>query len=292
MQAERQPVDSVVVPLGTIDAATAVASLGLDANKPGWHKRDILDAGLARDLSNPPGPWHQDYVVVVQSLGRLRETLPLFSAEGRAKHLAVVVEQSDPTRPFHTGLAATAAESVTLGTLDWLPGARVIEVASAGWLDVHGVLAAVAAQGRRTLPLGGLRLGVAGKDTTAWAAADPQARWVSPDVDMDTVEPVDSMDVMAGPTEGPAEGPTAEGLAAQLAPVDPFNSSPAGFKTFPGRSTATLEAIDGGTWWKLTGQETAGAEPLLLDTRTGGFTETHIAHSGTSGACSWQVLRH
>ena len=290
--------DSVFVPLGTLDAATVVPAVGLGAPGEHWLERDILDPSLERDTSNQPGPWHEHYVVTASSWGRLRETLSQFSAEGRARQVLVVVEDSDPAQPVAPGLTEQPGETFIERTVDGIPGARVWGMRSTAWLDVHGVLCALAAQGRRSLPLAGMRLGLVAQ-AAPWGAGDPQARWVPEDLAVADSEPVDSVDAALHAPAGTYTEPgtlllqTATSqteLGELLPPVDPYTCSPTGFKVFPGFARASMVPLDNGRRWRLDLDEPGDSASTVWDTRAGGFTEPLMARLRDFGTVHLQCL--
>ena len=273
--------DSVFVPLGTLALDEVVKGSELVDKSGSWIERDILDSTLSRDLSNRPGPWYQCYVVVVPSIGFLRQVLPLFSVEGRAHQVVVVLETTESSRPFVSGYPVHYGESLRIWALTGFPSVTAIGITSIGWLDIHSVVSALASQQGSSLPLGGLRLGIQDPAGIPWAAADPQSRWIPAGELSDEIEPVDSLDLVIGPATPSSPG-TLRLLTAGaetrvtdlLPPVDPYLSSPIGFKVFPGYGEASLTALESGIVWRLESKATSIRLPW--DVRTGVFSEVQI----------------
>lgn len=246
-----------------------------------WVQRNLFDGNLVRDFSNPPGPWFDKYVVVVHTVGRLRQVLPLFSAEGRAKEVVIVVESFDGSRPLPPFGVSGPSVELHIEILDGAPSATVFRILSREWLDVHKILAALARQNRPSLPLQGIRLGISDSLGASWAAGDPQARWV-PDISANFAsQPVDAMDVVLDVTPESIDGsyqlqtPTGTIIISDLLqPIDPFTASPRGFEVFPQFGEIVLLASTGGQKWSL--QSLDGYILDTWDTRTLAFSEACI----------------
>lgn len=221
-----------------------------------WVLRDLTASQLSRNTELAPGPWHEIYVLVVDSIAEARQILPLLTAEGVAKELVLVIKY------WGSGLALNQAkiprvagdQILTVNNLRGLHSYRILRLKSNSWQSIHNFafdIAGCSHNDLRKLPLSGVRLGVHDVDSASWAVGDGLARWVNPDSDQSTVPVADSVDILMGSLQTPRRTTTG-GTPYVLPPVDSVIFSPSGFEVHPKNGEACLIQIPGSPWlWQL-----------------------------------------
>ncbi|WP_449373279.1 hypothetical protein [Arthrobacter psychrolactophilus] len=209
-----------------------------------WTLRDLTESYLRRDTEMAPGPWHQIYVLIVDSIAEARQILPLLTAEGVAKELVLMIKYWGSGLALgHAKIPRAAVDQVlTVNNLHGAHSYKVIRLAGNAWQDINNFVFEIAGCSHndlRKLPLSGLRLGVHDVESSSWAVGDGLARWVDPDSDQSTVPVVDSVDLLAGSLRAPGQDST-DGINQGLPPVDSVIFSPSGFDVYPKNGQATL----------------------------------------------------
>ena len=222
------------------------------------------------DLSSSPATetapaqrWHDCFVLAAPSLAQARAWLPLLSEMGKAHSVVLLLK--------HSGLGFPAAQQ-TAGQLagqhaeEGVPapdGYSAVRISAGKWVDVHASVAAALLRhrvGRRVLPLGGARIGLATPYLAPWACGDGQARVMTlgllqpEDTDIYPVdfiladEPLEISGVRqpAGVLDVTLGGHDTTGWSVSLPPVDTAVISPAGFLPYPELQCAVAEPLSGG----------------------------------------------
>jgi hypothetical protein len=237
--------------------------IGIDAEADTWVTRDLSTEPPWAFEDLKPGPWHEEYVVIAESVGQLRQHLPLFTEEGVAKKLTVVLTSSADgyLRGPHAVERANAWRPLMR---DQKPDEYSRSVSVDTWTSIHRLLIAALSISQTTgyLVLAGTRLGVTDTRGGSWAAGDTLARLDLGRHGTSGVSVVDSVDVSMGRELIPTLSKHSRGVIIpsldfgnELPPVDCAVVSPRGFNPFPQKEYATLVPVEGTNRWRLVAPE-------------------------------------
>lgn len=277
---------NALVPLGACNVNVMLDAVEAHWELTDWTYRDVRSGDLVRDISLRPGPWYARYLVVVESVAQLRLLLPLFSHEGRAREVTIIVEQ---TLQGTLGYAASNLQSLTAfrdETVSGFESSRVVQFRSNQWIDIHEVLSHLAGKARLSLPLQGLRVGVTDPISSSWVVGDPLARWVGSNYLLSDAEPVDSLDltIRSGHEQSQelrgciARTPSLSVRMPELPPVDPFTHNPSGFEPYPKGKEVVLRANGDGKTWTLSSDEEAKKSPWISGVAFSHLGEAQLAY--------------
>jgi hypothetical protein len=243
----------------SFEAPGLLEHLGIELESNSWGLREVPNRSAAISDDFGPGPWHDQYLVIAESVGQLRQHLPLFSAEGVTKSLTIVLTNGAPD--FVLERSALAAGKA------WIPLMRSgrqneysYTVSMPSWTKIHKVMVAVLGLGQRdfSLPLGGARVGIRDARGGRWAAGDPLARLDKGLLSTAEALVVDSVDISLGPGLTPTVSPhcqtieVAGDFQAELPPVDCGVISPRGFNPFPEKNILRIDPVYGTNRWTMT----------------------------------------
>ncbi|UNK47343.1 glycosyltransferase [Arthrobacter sulfonylureivorans] len=247
---------------------------------------DLTDPQSLASASGSQQRWHDNFVLAAHSIAQARQWLPLLTLSGKAHRVHLVLQNDGgahppPSRPTvaQLGVGLMVSASATAG------GYASITVAAGKWVDVHRAVTAALMhlqEGRPGSVLRGLRVGITDSAHAAWAAGDPLARSLSPDLlepPEDDIFPVDmvvaddefeiaSIRKPAGfvlPAEGLADH---SGWSMALPPVDVRCVSPRGFIPHPERGTLRA-GFDANGGVSFTNPDDANAGGLVASLRSG-----------------------
>ncbi|WP_186759425.1 glycosyltransferase [Arthrobacter alpinus] len=264
-----------------------------------WTLRDLTASHLRRETSMAPGPWHQIYVIVVNSIAEARQILPLLTVEGVAKELVFMIKYWGSGLALeHANIPRTAVDQVL--TVTNLRGAhryRAIRLTGNAWQDINKFafeIAGCSHNDLRKLPLSGVRLGVHDFESSSWAVGDGLARWVALDSDQSVVPVVDSVDIHAGSLRTHSQD-SAEDIHYLLPPVDSVIFSPTGFDVYPKNGEASLTRVSGSrnSWQLVSDRKPIGAEFYSLDENILAEVRSfeHINIDGVDVEDHWSLAR-
>lgn len=281
------------------DIADVLQQLEIPYVASDWMLRDLTASQLSRNTVMAPGPWHEIYVLVLDSIAEARQILPLLTAEGVAKELVLVIKY------WGSGLALDQAkiprvggdQILTVNNIRGLDSYRVLRLRGKAWQNIHNFafeIAGCSHNDLRKLPLSGVRLGVHDAESSSWAVGDGLARWVDSDSDQSVVPVADSVDIPVGSLGACAQEST-RGIKNVLPPVDSVIFSPSGFDAYPKNGGASLTRIPGSrlTWQLVSDRKPIGAafssldENILAEVRS--FEHIHIDGVGVQD--HWSLAR-
>lgn len=223
----------------------------------------IDDLTAPASLDGPSQRWHEHFILSAPSLAQAKQWLPLIVGAGKARTVVLLIKEdteSDAPKGQKTPAQLATCPSAA-GTAP--AGYSATRISTPKWVDVRQALsAAILARtvGRPSLPLKGIRVGLASSNTAAWAAGDKLARLMTPAAsspDDTDIFPVDFV-VSDGPVEYPGLRQPAgvldvssgrkdeSGWSVALPPVDTSSVSPAGFLPYPELGQASAEVVAGG----------------------------------------------
>lgn len=228
--------------------------IGVDREAEAWVTRELTTESVELVEGLKPGPWHEEYVVIAESVAQLRQHLPLFTEEGVAKKLTVVLTRSEAgyLRASHKLERANAWRPLMR---DEKPEEYLCYLTTDNWTSIHRLLIAVLgiSQTPGSLVLAGTRLGVTDARGASWAAGDTLAR-----LNRDSGSVVDSVDVSMGRDLIPVASHHTCGIIRpirdfrnELPPVDCAVVSPQGFNPFPQKGSVSLVPVRGTNRWRL-----------------------------------------
>lgn len=250
----------VIVPLGSGNLGPLLDAAFPDWKTEDWKYREIAADGFECTTENSPGPWYAEYVVIVESIAQLRLLLPLFTTEGRAHNIGIIVENSAPG--FISLVSSTLEESLSVrqGKIPGFSHAMFLELRAVHWLDIHGILSSLVL-GLTTSDC--IKIGVSDAAAAAWAIGNPSAGWIGNDYSFDDIDPVNSVDLaISSSSDEPSASPGAFSVAGascvtaevlELPPVDPVIYNPAGFDPYPAVAECELRHLGAGFGWVIGG---------------------------------------
>ncbi|MGM0929178.1 MAG: glycosyltransferase [Actinomycetota bacterium] len=220
-----------------------------------WAFEDITDPRSIASASAAQQRWHDNFVLGAPSVAQARQWLPLLTLSGKAHRVHLVLRNDGeapqaPSRPTVTQLRAGLMVSASA-----MPeGYAAVTVAADKWVDVHRAVTAALMhleQGRPGSVLRGLRVGITDPAHAAWAAGDPLALSLCPDLLEPADEDIFPVDLVVAnnkleiasvrkpagfvlPGEGLADH---SGWSMALPPVDVRCVSPRGFNPYPEHGT-------------------------------------------------------
>lgn len=264
-----------------------------------WTLRDLTASHLRRDTEMAPGPWHQIYVLVVDSIAEARQILPLLTAEGVAKELVLAIKYWGSGLALdHAKIPRAAVDQVlTVNNLRGAHSYRVIRLTGNAWQDINDFAFGIAGCSHndlRKLPLSGVRLGVHDVESSSWAVGDGLARWVDLESDQSVVPVVDSVDLLAGSLWIHRQDSTGD-INHVLPPVDSVIFSPSGFDVYPKNGEASLTRVPGSrrSWQLVSDRKPIGAEFSSLDENILAEARSfeHINIDGVDVEDHWSLAR-
>ncbi|NKX55360.1 glycosyltransferase family 2 protein [Arthrobacter mobilis] len=230
-----------------------------------WALEDLADPARIDRGSGTQQLWHDNFVLAAQSLAQARRWLPLLSLSGKAHRVHLVLRDHPAAGPESGPPTVAQLRSGLMVAGSAAPAGYVAVTVSAGnWVDVHRAVAAALTHfqvGRPGSVVRGLRIGLTDPVHAAWAAGDPLARSLTPDMlepEEHDIFPVDVLVAATAPEITSVRRPAriilpesgladVDGWSTALPPVDVRSVSPRGFEPYPGSGIVqAVPAPDGG----------------------------------------------
>lgn len=288
--------------VGPVDASQIFEALEIAYVPSRWALRDLESVGLP--VGPRPGPWHDDYVLVFESLAQAREALPLLTTEGVAKNLSVVLALPGSAGDM-TGLRTPelgSGQTLSVRTIGEVDRHYVTQLSGSSWTSIHSFLSAIVAYAPndlRQLPYQGLRLGVSSLASSVWTVGDSLACRIDAAMDQSQVPVVDGVDILAqemsrpqGLTDVATCDSSTTRAEVELPPIDPVIFSPRGFDPYPTKGVA--EIIRVGDSWTVSSAGSAVGKPFRtlhehVVTALRDFQQVEV--SGLVEGSSWPMAR-
>lgn len=262
------------------DHSKLLDDLGLSNSLDEWVQQDLSAEDLVCTSEGRPGPWIDDYVLVLDSVAAARMVLPLLTEAGVAKRIILAI------RFWGDGGGIDLIQTPTVGGGDtlnvfFLNGHvryRIIKLEGPTWKSIHETISAIVGtrgNDTRTTAMAGIRCGVTNYASAAWAVGDRLARHVDRDREPLDLPVVDSLDLVlshhlaSGLIAAKRQGtPTTDiEVSNLLPPVDPVVISPRGFDPFASLAEAVIRPFskDDARWCISVDHKTICAPFRLLD---------------------------